>query len=904
MVPVPLTMARFRSSTPFEERGWNDHVVGGNCPSSKIIAADVSVDASHEITLGALDLAGNPSSASWSFRVVRLQESGFQIAVPAVEAVVPDALMCALACQVTFKDVQAAVGERTVTISSTAHAGAGSFVRRASLAGAEVEWVLEDGGTTRTSIALPAIDVSDEITLDDAFSTETAFHFDDVTLAIGDMTATPPPGVAPGSTARLAMPMVTVASPCADSSVVADPSVCGGPLTSEQDPLSPEVVVPAFDEAAAIEALGDLGDIATDVMAAASPEEVLPEVPGQPELPPLDLTLTEFVPGIVQFQVAQGASAQAVLTDHGIALASLGQDPSGPFTPDDVEMGVDRFYYIEVTPGTEKTSAAALDGDPRLTYVSLAGSAGGPMGAWEGDGSKAKDQWNLFGNNGIHVKSVWEKYSHGESFGARDIQTAILDQGSNNDHEDLQPKADRGYRYTPRAPGYTDAGIDNYNSLDKCSHGSRVAGIDAMTNNGKGLAGVNYSGHFIPINIASGDDCKLSTPNRGAPIYRAIAMGAEVINISFAWKDYDPQECAAVLAAYRAGVTMVVTGPNNGQTTARAGDWDDNKLPYPARCSEKVTGLPGRYPLVVGATDESGELYTAPNFSNPPYVRDLDIAAPGANLRSICFGVDNGYVGKGSGQCVTSSETSKTVSGASYATPHVSGVAQLLHAMGVPPNTIPNALAMTATRIPDECPAPCTGRLNAYRAVKSALYNGIFEQWPNGDTDTLPTGWYRKDRCGGNDDVARGTLNTSRGSGADANPARYSLKMRCASSGNLIVNKLREVSAGWNYRAQVRVRTEEGQVPDALVRVCWLDAERHLLQRSNGGPKCESRWAPSEAEGAWASIALDTKGAPAEARFALYQLVVGSGHGSGWTSFDDAAFFGLVGGQRDAWTTS
>jgi hypothetical protein len=170
-------------------------------------------------------------------------------------------------------------------------------------------------------------------------------------------------------------------------------------------------------------------------------------------------------------------------------------------------------------------------------------------------------------------------------------------------------------------------------------HGTWTAGVAAASgNNGKGIAGVDWSTKILPIQALNDDDTG-DTLSVGRSIYYAINRGADVISISLGSDLPDDYVRQAVQAALKQGIVVVAAAGNDG-------------------CDCMV--YPANYPEVVGV----GAL----NSSNQPasfssYGQNLDIMAPGTNLTAPNYSAANQISSYAGG-----------LNGTSFATPIIGGM--------------------------------------------------------------------------------------------------------------------------------------------------------------------------------------------------------------------------------------
>ncbi|HJP81367.1 MAG TPA: S8 family serine peptidase [Candidatus Saccharimonadales bacterium] len=173
-------------------------------------------------------------------------------------------------------------------------------------------------------------------------------------------------------------------------------------------------------------------------------------------------------------------------------------------------------------------------------------------------------------------------------------------------------------------------------------HGTMVAGILGATgNNGKGIAGVNWTTDILPLQ-AIDDNRYGNTLTVARAIYYAADRGVDVISLSLGASSEDPYLRQAIRYAMDHGAIVVAASGNDGC----------NCISYPANYPEVVA---------VGAENASGQ---PSSFSS--YGANLDILAPGENMASASWAPNNGTSLYASG-----------IAGTSFATPYVSGLLAL-----------------------------------------------------------------------------------------------------------------------------------------------------------------------------------------------------------------------------------
>lgn len=309
----------------------------------------------------------------------------------------------------------------------------------------------------------------------------------------------------------------------------------------------------------------------------------------------------------------------------------------------------------------------------------------------------------------IGALTAWEM-----STGSQEVIVAVVDTGIDIDHEDLRDniftntREVAGNGLDDDHNGYADD-VHGYDMIDRdgdprpetnttmfgIHHGTVVAGlIGAVGNNGKGVVGVNWKARILPVRVleASGNG-EFGKVVEG--LRYAVAMGADVVNLSFVGDDTSPDLQHAVEEARAAGVVVVAALGNSA-----GGRNVDNDPVYPV-C------LPG----VIGVTATDAEDVRA-SFSN--YGRNCaDIAAPGVDMFSAqVMGSELAYAGNWRGT--------------SAATPLVSGTAALVRSLypHATPDEIEIAMKVGADAVRADAAlergAMGSGRLSVAKALDAA----------------------------------------------------------------------------------------------------------------------------------------------------------------------------------------
>lgn len=237
-----------------------------------------------------------------------------------------------------------------------------------------------------------------------------------------------------------------------------------------------------------------------------------------------------------------------------------------------------------------------------------------------------REQWGLEAIRGHEAHALLTSLTP-----ARRAIVAVLDTGVDGGHEDL-------------AGSFTSSPA----ATDQHGHGSHVAGLaGAVTNNGIGMASLNWEGRFVEV---VGYKALESTGSGtleliAQAIVDATEDGVDVISMSLGAKvPSTPKVIAdAVSWALRSGV-IVVASAGNANEDAR-------------------THIPSNVPGVIVVTAVDENLRKAA-FSNTTSTLAMPITAPGVNM--ISLKANGGYV---------------SMSGTSMSTPVVSGLIGIMRAL-------------------------------------------------------------------------------------------------------------------------------------------------------------------------------------------------------------------------------
>jgi uncharacterized repeat protein (TIGR02543 family) len=289
--------------------------------------------------------------------------------------------------------------------------------------------------------------------------------------------------------------------------------------------------------------------------------------------------------------------------------------------------------------------------------------------------------------------------------GSRDIIIAVIDTGIDLDHPELIHSL-YGVGYNSRTE---QEGLEYVE--DDRGHGTSTIGvIAAAKDNGIGIAGIAPGVSILPIKA----NTETTTAFRDADVINgilyAIDQDVDIINISIGNGTYNSLMEQAVDLAVEAGILVVAAAGNTGR----------DQYVYPAAHASVVS--------VSSISDTRGSSF----FTT--YNDQVDISAPGHNIVSTSF--DGGY---------------NTVSGTSFASPYVAGIAALIKSV-YPDITVDELKARLYDNAVDEGEPGWDkyfghGIVNAYNSLTTGMPTVSFNTYGGSDVDpirivpgeTLPT---------------------------------------------------------------------------------------------------------------------------------------------------------------------
>ncbi|MFD4522855.1 S8 family serine peptidase [Streptomyces sp. NPDC058470] len=364
---------------------------------------------------------------------------------------------------------------------------------------------------------------------------------------------------------------------------------------------------------------------------------------------------------------------------------------------------------------------ARYQADPQVAYV-VPDRLNKPQA--DPNDTEYSKQWDLFESTaGMNVPGAWAT-STGSG-----VTVAVIDTGYVT-HSDVAGSIVAGYDFISDTAVSVDgdgrdsnpADPGDWYATDECGtgtgasnsswHGTHVAGtIAAVTNNGKGVAGIAYNAKISPLRVLGkcggydSDIIDAITWASGGTVsgVPANANVAKVINMSLGGSGACTSATqTAITAAVNRGTTVVVAAGNENSNTSGYS---------PSSCSNVIN---------VAATNRTG---ARASYSN--YGTLVDIAAPGGQTST---GTANGILSTlNSGTKTPSTESYAYYQGTSMATPHIAGLVALMKSANssLTPAQIESAIKTNARALPGSCTGGCgAGLADATKTVQAVSGSG------------------------------------------------------------------------------------------------------------------------------------------------------------------------------------
>ena len=381
----------------------------------------------------------------------------------------------------------------------------------------------------------------------------------------------------------------------------------------------------------------------------------------------------EHTPGVVLFSVRAGVPVEQ------LGLSGLGLTAVEPVFAEGSTVDTDEgeaVWYSAACSGSEMSAVAALKAlpgvvDAELDYVYYSDSFGEPKEVEVGK-SWVINELLRAANQYWWSTELSQQINPGDG-----TIVAVIDTGVDYTHEDLAANMWVNEAELNGTPGVDDDGdgyIDDIygvnvtasgkqagDPMDDNGHGTHVAGIIAMSSNGKGGVGLAWGSKIMAIKAGQSTGTFTSSDIAKAIDY-ADMKGADVINMSFGGTEKSYLVEQALARAFSSCVLVASAGNDSLPTTDAPAEFPRKEDIYPAGYS---------YVLGVMATDQRGELAS---FSNWDYKSnancEYELTAPGVDIFSTLPG--NRYA---------------TWSGTSMAAPCVSAAAAIVRSRYKDKNT-------------------------------------------------------------------------------------------------------------------------------------------------------------------------------------------------------------------------
>ncbi|MEU0116440.1 S8 family serine peptidase [Streptomyces bobili] len=333
-------------------------------------------------------------------------------------------------------------------------------------------------------------------------------------------------------------------------------------------------------------------------------------------------------------------------------------------------------------------------------------------------------QWDLYeATAGMNVPGAWTTTT------GTGVTVAVIDTGYVA-HTDLAANIVGGYDFIADTAVSVDGDGRDSNPADpgdwynanECGsgipastsswHGTHVAGtIAAVTNNGKGIAGIAHGAKISPVRVLGkcggydSDIIDAITWASGGTVSGVPANTnvAKVINMSLGGDGACTSATqSAINAAVSRGTTVAVAAGNENDNVANHS---------PGNCNNVIS---------VAATSRTGAKASYSNYGSL-----VDISAPGGQTST---GTANGILSTlNSGTKTASTESYAYYQGTSMATPHIAGLVALMKSANssLTPAQIETAVKSNARALPGACSGGCgAGLADAAKTVQAVSGSG------------------------------------------------------------------------------------------------------------------------------------------------------------------------------------
>lgn len=314
-------------------------------------------------------------------------------------------------------------------------------------------------------------------------------------------------------------------------------------------------------------------------------------------------------------------------------------------------------------------------------------------------------QWGL---NNIKVAKAWDI-----STGSKDIKIGVLD-GPFNKHNDLSGNM---------LPGIDFNTNNTIKMQEQGTHGTAVASVlGAVGNNNMGISGVAQNISIVPMSLPLKNDGGM------VPVIKyAMQNNINIINASFGFGA--PEGYAKASVADRRAIEnynglLICAAGNEGNNNDNT---RDHAKPYPA--SYDLDNV-----ISVAASDEDNELantrFLLWGWKSNYGKTSVDLAAPGTDI--WVAGADGNYA---------------SVSGTSYATPHVAGVAGLIKSYNpdLSASDIKNIILDTVTKSSALSDLVSTGGVLNAEAALTLASTYVPTRARGGSGFTTAAGWFDRE---------------------------------------------------------------------------------------------------------------------------------------------------------------